>query len=510
MLLRRARKKANWLHGFFWVLALVVAAKDAHAILVDCVTNPTTALGAALSSNNTPGAIFAIRGMCQQNVQLTLTVVANSPIPNSIITLTNELGNPAGAWIPGDGIQGEVTIIGATTVVLNGISLVGTATDAGLTSNLTVELGGSAVISNAHIFNGQRIGVLIIGNSSALITNAFIENNGIANVAGQNDGLFVADGSTVLLGSLNNDGSINSHAGVVVDSNTGNGISIVAGSRVVMAGGGVGASGSDFFVNPNVGDQIFLAGGSAAGLYGVQINQSPFTPSPSGFAIEDQGGSALLLAEGTTVAPGTASGGILVRAASSLTMNGSTVLGTASDPAIAAVEATGNSNVILAGGNTVGSDFGGTALKVDHASSLLQIRPGGLLAEISGAPIVGSVAAETILGAGRVQEQSTMDLGQGLVSSNPSLTWTGSIVAQQSSSVRLTGGVHLAGRLRLTTGSNGFFDLSNGGANNVDGTVTCPFATVPASHVAGPANVVPAVTVGTSFSTTTSPQCLPY
>ena len=500
--------RSSFRYGLVGAFLVVAFAQGATAaVSVHCDISPTTALGNALATNNTPGTVFAITGMCQQSVQLTLNVVTTAPIPSNVIILTNSFGSPTASFNPGDGIEGQVTISGATTALLNGISLAGTDTDTGLTSNVLVELGASAVISNSHIDNGQRIGVLVIGSASAAITNTFIEGNGVAGIAGQNDGLRVADGSTALLGTVNNDGSINTAAAAVVDSNTGNGISVVGGSRLVIAGGGVGASGSIEAVTPNSGDQIFLAGGSVAGLYDVQVSQTPFTASPSGFTIEEEGASALLLADATSVDPGIDSGGIAVRATSSLTMNGATVFGTGSNPALTVIEATGNSNVILAGGNTIGGNYGATTFQIDHSSSLVQMRPGGLLPAISGVPIAGSTAAESISGPGLIQEQSSVDLGQGLVASSPSLTWTGSITAAQNSSFRLSGGVHITGSVQLSQGSNGFFNLANGGANNVDGGVTCRFSSVAAAHVTGANSVVP--NVATSAAPT-SPKCLPF
>jgi len=490
---------------------LIATEESAWAFVsVRCDLAPTTALGTALVSNNTPGTVFAITGMCQQSVQLTLTVVSSSAIPSGIIALTNELGDPTGGFIPGDGIEGQLTIVGAGTALIDGILLSGTGTDTGLTSNVLVELGASAIFTNDHIEDGQRVGLIVMGNSSAVVTSTFIQNNGIANIAGQNDGLRVVDGSTALLGGVNNDGSINSNAAAVVAGNACNGIVVVAGSRLVMAGGRIGASGSGIGVTPNTGDQLFLAGGSVAGLYDVQVSQASFTPSPSGFAIEDQGSSALLLADGTTVNPGSVSCGIAVRGGSSLTTNGSTVFATGSSPLITAIQASGDSSVILAGGNSIGSSFGSTAFLIDHSSSLIQTRPGGSLATIAGVPIVASTAAESIQGAGSIQVQSSMELGLGNISLAPSITWTGSIVVAQNSSLRLSGGVSISGSVKLSRASNGFFNVANGGTNSVTGNVTCPWTTVPAAHVSGPAAVMPSLTLATSFASASPGQCLPF
>jgi hypothetical protein len=109
-----------------------------------------------------------------------------------------------------------------------------------------------------------------------------------------------------------------------------------------------------------------------------------------------------------------------------------------------------------------------------------------------------------------------MDLGQGLYGSDPSIVWNtngNTIAAQQNSSFRLSGGVSIEGAVTISQGSNGFLNTNNGGAvsnQTVSGGITCPFTTVPASHMSAPTKVTPNVTMATSFSSATTPQCLPF
>jgi hypothetical protein len=110
------------------------------------------------------------------------------------------------------------------------------------------------------------------------------------------------------------------------------------------------------------------------------------------------------------------------------------------------------------------------------------------------------VAADTISGAGSVQVQSSMDLGQGLISpgSTPSLVWTLSgsqtINVQQNSSFRLSGGTSISGgNVKIAQGSNGFFNTGAGGVN--DATIGCAGSPGNATvHIANPTFVTPSVT----------------
>ena len=180
------------------------------------------------------------------------------------------------------------------------------------------------------------------------------------------------------------------------------------------------------------------------------------------------------------------------------------------DMSLPALEASGSSNVLLSGGNIVtNSAANATAIEIDHSSSLMHIAAAALTAEFAGVPATAASAADTITGAGLVQEQSSIDLGVGLVGGLAGLVWTGSITVAQNSSFRLSGGVSISGSVALSQGSNGFFNLTKGGSNNVAGGVSCPWTGVPSSHVTA-GGLSPPAQIAASLATATKPQCLPF
>ena len=306
-------------------------------------------------------------------------------------------------------------------------------------------------------------------------------------------------GSSIQLGELNSDGSINTGVVSPVSDNSGNGISALSNSHVSVAGGSI---------QGNKENQVIAAGGAVVGLSGVEVTQTQVPTTPGDFAIQNLGASTMLLVGGTSVSGGSDAGAVMVGSASSLVMNGATLSSASNMPTL---EVTGSSNAILAGGNTLTStDASGDVVELDHSASLQQWLYAGQLPEFAAHPVAHTPAAETITGAGLVQEQSSLDIGQGLISSSAGLTWNGSISVQQNSSFRLSGGVHVTGSVSLSQGSNGFLNLNNGGNNNVDGTINCPFTTVAASHVSAPQKAIPNVVMATSSAAATTPQCLPF
>jgi hypothetical protein len=138
-------------------------------------------------------------------------------------------------------------------------------------------------------------------------------------------------------------------------------------------------------------------------------------------------------------------------------------------------------------------------------------------------------------GSAFVQEQSQMDVGMGVIASNPSLSWSlpagDCILVQQNSSIRLSGGVAMAGApaspctlnggtvsttIVIQQESNGFFNLGAGGADAISGGggVSCVFTSFPNAHVSGKGNLSPGsaqpVMIGnlTQALSATSPGCL--
>jgi hypothetical protein len=237
------------------------------------------------------------------------------------------------------------------------------------------------------------------------------------------------------------------------------------------------------------------------------VTQTGASTLPNNFAMQAMQSSRIMLMQGASVAGGAAAGGVLAMSSSSLTTMGSSIASAASWPAI---EASGNSNVLLSGGNTVtNSAPGGTVVEIDHSSSLMQIAAAPLSPEFAGVPAIAPSTADGLTGMGLVQEQSSIDLGVGLVGGNAGLIWNGSIAVAQNSSFRLSGGVSISGGVTLGQGSNGFFNLAKGGGNSVIGGVSCPWVSVPSSHVTGGA-LSPPAPIAHDLQSATKTQCLPF
>lgn len=480
------------LAGIVVALTLAVGARPAAAQTpVPCNASPNSALGLAIA-NAGPGAVLAITGICQQSVQIGAAQASG-------VTITNETGNPGADLIAGDGIQGQLTILGPVMVFLNGIKLEGTVTDTGLTSTLLVQAGASALITNSEIVDGQRIGLSLDRNAAATVLNTLIANNGIANVAGQGDGIRVASASSLTLGAQNDDGSVSTGFVVEVSGNKGNGISAHAGSTVTVYGGAIADNGAD---------EILLTGTSGLHLFGAQVTQSQPSSIAGGGAIQALRGANLLLAQGTSVTAGSSGGAVQAAGAAAVMMMGSTVSNATT--AAPALQATGSASVILSGGNSItNSAPGGTAVEVSHGSSLMQQRNAGILPHMAGAPVTATQTPDTVTGTGTVAEQSTIELGVGILGGMPSLAWNGTLAASQNSSVRLSGGTAITGTLQFAQESNGFFNKTNGGTNVV-GSVVCVWGGAPSVHIAAPANISPAPVLAASIAAATPNQCLPF
>ena len=237
------------------------------------------------------------------------------------------------------------------------------------------------------------------------MTDTTISGNGAAGVAGEADGIRVSHSSTLALGGLNSDGSIDDSKSVIVESNAGNGIAAFGISAVTIAGG---------LVQGNGGAQLMIGDGSEASLAGATVTQTTAPALPMDFAVQAMQSSRLLLMQGASIAGGAVAGGILAMSSSSLTTIGALV--TNDSGSQAAIEASGSSNVLLAGANTVANTAAnGTAVEIDHSSSLMQLAAAPMSPEFAGAPATLASAADVVTGAGVIQEQSSIDLGMGLV-----------------------------------------------------------------------------------------------
>jgi hypothetical protein len=325
-------------------------------VSVDCNSNPS-ALQSAVASN-TPGTSFAITGLCQGTVSV-----------GTSLALLNHLGSDT--LQTSDGIQGELVITGSALVLIDGITLEGTASDTGLPDILEV-LGTPTVgIENSRIINGQRMGLNINGGATVVIANTTISGNGIAHVAGQSDGISAVS-AAILLGGTNSDGSVDPTQAVTIANNFGNGIGLFGHGHLAMAGG---------IIQNNGGNQAFLAGASDLELVGTQVFQNQTPSMPGAFAIQALGGSTVGLFSGSVVSGGGVAGAVLVASAGSLFMNGALLANTSLS--VPTIQISGSSNGVLGGGNTIqNTQSGGTVLQIDHASSFQQVGLAGYMPEL--------------------------------------------------------------------------------------------------------------------------------
>jgi len=165
---------------------------------VDCLGNPTAALGqvvgtATAAGTAVDGDLVVISGICTEDV----TVTQNR------LTITNHL--KLATYISTDGVQGQLEIAGAKNVLLNGI-LLGIASgtfsfnDPGDAANLLVHDGAMATVQYCEILNGPLNGVELSDRAVAEITNTTVSGNGTAGVTGMNNGIKVTERSTLILG----------------------------------------------------------------------------------------------------------------------------------------------------------------------------------------------------------------------------------------------------------------------------------------------------------------------
>ena len=159
--------------------------------------------------------------------------------------------------------------------------------------------------------------------------------------------------------------------------------------------------------------------------------------------------------------------------------------------------------------NITNTHSSGTVIEIDHSSSMLQL---------PGVEFGYSNETENISGVGLVQEQSSMDLGQGLFGSSSSLELEHGHRGGISRSAEFV--VPPVGRRRhqrvyhdlskARTPSSILTTAAPSSNQTVSGRHHLPFTTLPDSHVAAPTKVTPNVTMATSFAAATTPQCLPF
>ena len=457
-------------------------------------------------------------------------------VNTSGLTFKNHTGTDG--VIPADVIDGMFEVAGAR-ITIDGILLLcpgcsaSTANTTGLSAfdedgALLLHDGAAVVLENVVVADSPTSGIYLTGNSAITVLGSTIAGNG-QNPSGVpfSSGIFAGDASSVRLG--NPDGS----SGVTVAGNGKNGggcpgfgivltqSSALQSFNATIGGAGTTNDGS----SQNTCGQLLLESGSSARIEGNTITQTT-AGSP---AIQALASSSFITAENaasafTSISSGN-NGAVLLGAASSAVLNESTIISTGTS--VATVEASGNSTATLAGGNIVSnSSGGGIVFQIDHSSSLVQI---------AAHQFGFTDAPDEVSGSAFIQVQSSADVGIGLITGVPSLSWTVSsgdcILIQQNSSFRLSGGVAIAGApaaacslnggtvtttIAIQQESNAFFNLGHGGALAISGGggVSCIFTTFPNAHVNGKGNITPAgaqpVMIGSWVAAlmASSPGCL--
>ena len=457
-------------------------------------------------------------------------------VNTSGLTFENHLGS--NAVVAADIINGMFEVSGAH-ITINGILMLCTGCSSTTTNTtglsgfaedgaLALHDGATVLLKNSVVAGSKTSGIFLTRNSAISVVSSSIANNGQSGSDGQfASGVYADGGSSVRLGNPDGSGTV----GIGGNGNTGGvcpgyGVFLAEGGSLISYAATIGGAGTSTDVNSqNTCGQIMLQGASSARLLGTTVTQTTVNFA----AIQAVGSSSFMTTKNaasavTTISSGN-NGAILLGGAASAMFNSSTISSTGTS--VAAVEAAASSTVILASGNNVSAaTAGGIAFQIDHSSSLSQIQ---------GTNFGFTNSAETVTGSAFIQVQSSMDIGTGLVGGNPSMNWTvpsGScILIQQNSSFRMSGGVAIAGApaaaCALNGGtvsttivfqqeSNGFFNLSRGGTDNIGGGggVSCLFAGMPNAHVTGKANISPAgaqpVIIGSwaAAATATSPGCL--
>jgi hypothetical protein len=461
----------------------------AATIGVDCNASPLTALGAALPGLS-PGDTIEISGICQEDVTITV----------SEVTLTFNGGAAA--------IQGQVEIAGARQIVIDGLLLGNSQTSFSFAAPADQALlyahdGASVALNLSSVANSPLLGILAENSSQITLIDSSVAGSGSlfggdATASPQGFGIRATNGSAILLASSNSTAA--------VESNQGGGIALLSGSSFVA---------TSSFIDSNGGRQILLSQGSSAHVTNSLVDGSTcggtHPLSACGDAIDVTAASDLRIdGQSTFVSAVQNQSAIQLSLGSAMIASGISV--TVQGGTVPTIQASDNSIVALAGGNTICSTAcsgatTGIVMQIDHVSMLLDVPP-----QEFGYPS----GRDALFGSGAVQLQSTIDLGLGTIPIvGPSLTWTtgaNGLNIAQNSSLRFLGGVSITGKVNLSQGSNGFFSIANGGTNVVTDGVSCPFTATPSAHIAaGNANTLsPTPVLATSFLSAAGNQCMPF
>ena len=482
-----------------------IASTGSVATATTTVAGP---LGALLGTPSGP-ATFSPVPLAGDVVEITGICVQDVTVKTSDLMLTDREGPDGSAadTEDQDGIEGQLEIDAAQRVVITGLSLgifefSSSFANFALPSDLAVLFvhdAATVTLLHSDVDNSPSYGLLARRDAAVTLLDDRFFFNGFDNGAA---GIAILTNAKAMIGA--DDGSLS----VLVSGSGGDGVAASVGSSVIIHAASLTGNGNR---------QLSLQSSSSARLSGSAVTLDMVScESTHGVAcntaIEAVGSSMLRIENGASVSAmdsGSPVGAIALSQGSALLAQGATIKALATLPPT--VGGSDNSVIALAGGNTIcsgacNSSMTGLAVSVDHVSTLIQVAP---------AEFGYAAAQDMLFGGGTVQLQSTADLGVGTIGASgpPSLAWTtgtGAIAVSQNSSFRLQGGTAITGSLSLAQGSNGIFNVANGGTNSVSGGVSCPFVAIPAAHVAGQNSVQPNVLLLTSFFSTATPRCLPF
>jgi hypothetical protein len=525
-----AQRRRSFAVATLGAVAFVPCAAHATTWLVSCtngtvsngssvVNDQATPLGSLLGMPGIPATLFPPGPLPGDTIKIGGTCTEDVTITTRQLTLVNHQDTESPN---GDGVEGQLEIDGVTGIQLLGLTLGSTSATVTFSSasdqaQLYVHDGAEVTVQFSVVENSSLFGVLAARSSTVSVQNTTVTTNGSSTAPA---GIRASDGSTIILSAPNPNATVSE-----VSSSHGDGISMMSGSSLVV---------QDFSqIFNNSGRQISLLSGSAAHITGTRVDGNACTdPSCSdgdcdsgygcinasaclsncGASIDIEGGSSVRLdgTEEVVALPG--ENGVLAGEGSGLVTSGSLIAATAVSSAVPVLQASYNSVIGLAGGNLICSNSCdsstiGTAIQIDHVSTLTQLSPA-----MFGYPS----AADQIFGNGSVQLQSTIDIGLG---PSVALTWTpetgtaatDEINVSQNSSFRLDGGVTINGKVSLGQGSNGFVNASNTGTNSVTEGIICPFTAIPASHLAFSSGTLsPTPSLSDNYLSTEANTCLSF
>ncbi|HXQ52429.1 MAG TPA: hypothetical protein VN802_15150 [Stellaceae bacterium] len=444
---------------------MTLIARPAAALSIDCGTGMVSGqLNTFLQAN--PGTSVQVTGTCFGNV----SVPANTALTATSLGGTEILGQ---ITAQGRNISLFGFLLDGTQFVNTPLVVVPDNTDMTL-SSVTIQ---NASCSNTGT-NPQGAILVLNGGVLFMTGGTIIGTNGIS---GHPCPPIHATGNSFI-----------SLSGVAINGNNG-GVQVgeirVVESRANLSG--VQILNSDEPAVDAIQSDVRISGGN---ITGFSNNAAGVTDAPT-IALSN---SSLTLFSSAVLVGSNRGNVIYAMPGSTVKLAGSSV--TSNDATDATILAGAGSALFSIGGNTISNSVtNGTAISLLDASTFRQQNEA-----VFGSPVAG----DAITGNGSIQIESSMELGTGTATPT---SWTGNITVAQNSALRMDGGITVTGQVKLTQGSNGFFNVANTGQNIVTGSVLCPFTTNPAAHIAGPAAVLLTMSGASAVATPTATNnCLAF